>query len=139
MYSKNTEKEMEKIKTLSLDLETYSDVDLKKAGVYPYAESPNFEILLFAYSINNSAVEVVDITCGEEVPVEILAALTDDSVEKWAYNAQFERVCLSYWLKQNYPQYFVSYSIPDDSAGSVHGYGVRIWGCHFRSKISVWC
>ena len=84
------------IKTLSLDLETYSSVDLAKCGVYKYAESPDFEILLFAYCVNEEPVQVVDVACGEEVPVEVLAALTDDAVEKWAYNAQFERVCLSY-------------------------------------------
>ena len=102
---------MEKIEELSIDLETFSDVDLKKSGVYRYAESPNFERLLFAYSVNNGSVTVIDIAQGECVPDEILAALTDETITKWAYNASFERICLSYWLKQNYPQYFFSYSI----------------------------
>ena len=80
---------MDDIKTLSLDLETYSSVDLVKCGVYKYAESPDFEILLFAYSVNEEPVKVVDVACGEEVPEEVLASLTDNAVEKWAYNAQF--------------------------------------------------
>ena len=85
---------MEKIKTLSLDLETYSSVSLKKAGVYPYAESPDFEILLFGYSVNGGPVHVVDIACGEQIPEPVLSALTDDTVIKWAFNASFERICL---------------------------------------------
>ena len=84
---------MTAIKTLALDLETFSDVDLKKSGVYPYAESPSFEILLLGYSVNGDKIQVVDIACGEAVPDEVLVALADSSVEKWAYNAQFERVC----------------------------------------------
>lgn len=89
---------MEKIKTLSMDLETFSDVDLSKCGVYKYAESPNFEILLFGVSINGGDVEVYDIVNGEKIPEEILAALTNNSVIKWAFNANFERVCLSKYL-----------------------------------------
>lgn len=89
---------MEKIKTLSIDLETFSDVDLSKCGVYKYSESPNFEILLFGVSVNGGDVEVYDIVNGEKIPEEILAALTDNSVIKWAFNATFERVCLSKYL-----------------------------------------
>lgn len=106
---------MEKIKTLSLDLETYSSVSLKKAGVYPYAESPDFEILLFGYSVNGSPVHVVDIACGEQIPELVLSALTDDTVIKWAFNASFERICLSYWLQRHHPEHFKSYSILEDS------------------------
>lgn len=106
---------MEKINTLSLDLETYSSVSLKKAGVYPYAESPDFEILLFGYSVNGGPVQVVDIACGEQIPKSVLAALTDDTVIKWAFNASFERICLSYWLQRHHPECFKSYSIPEDS------------------------
>ena len=106
---------MEKIKTLSLDLETYSSVSLKKAGVYPYAESPDFEILLFGYSVNGGPVHVVDIACGEQIPEPVLSALTDDTVLKWAFNASFERICLSYWLQRHHPEHFKSYSIPEDS------------------------
>ena len=84
--------------TLSIDIETYSDIPLQKTGVYRYCESPNFEILLFGYSIDSGPVQVVDLACGEHIPKEVLAALEDDSVIKWAFNAAFERVCLSRYL-----------------------------------------
>ena len=132
---------MGEIKTLSLDLETYSSVDLAKCGVYKYAESPDFEILLFAYSINEGAVQVVDIACGKEVPEEVLAVLADNAVEKWAYNAQFERVCLSNWLRRNYPQYFKSYSSPEDSVGGYLDPAAwkcsRIWGAYMGLPLSL--
>ena len=79
-------------------METFSDVDLSKCGVYKYVSSPAFEILLFGYSVDGGDVRVVDLACGEEIPADILAALEDESVMKWAYNAQFERVCLSRFL-----------------------------------------
>lgn len=107
----------EVIKKLSIDLETYSSVPIKY-GVYPYAEFPDAEILLFGYSINDEPVIVVDVANGEKIPDYILKALTDDSVIKWAFNASFERIFLSYWLKRNYPEYFESYSIPEDSVGN---------------------
>lgn len=103
------------IHTLSIDLETFSDVDLKKCGVYKYASSPNFEILLFGVSVDGGEVTVYDLASGDTVPEEIIRALSDDSVIKWAYNASFERVCLSVWLRRNYPQYFSSYSIEEDT------------------------
>lgn len=86
------------MKTLSLDLETFSDVDLFKCGVYKYASSPAFEILLFGFSVDGGDVQVVDLACGGEIPADILKALEDESVMKWAYNAQFERICLSRFL-----------------------------------------
>ena len=86
------------MKKLSIDLETYSSVDLGKSGVYKYAESEDFEILLFAYSIDDGEVKVIDLASGEIIPEEILSALSDESVEKWAFNANFERVCLSRFL-----------------------------------------
>jgi len=103
------------IHTLSIDAETFSDVDLKKCGVYKYAESPDFEILLFGVSVDGGEVTVYDLASGDTVPEEIIRALSDDSVIKWAYNASFERVCLSVWLRRNYPQYFSSYSIEGDT------------------------
>lgn len=103
------------IHTLSIDVETFSDVDLKKCGVYKYAESPDFEILLFGVSVDGGEVIVYDLTSGDTVPEEIIKALSDDSVIKWAYNASFERICLSVWLRRNYPQYFSSYSIEEDT------------------------
>ena len=86
------------MKKLSIDLETYSSVDLGKSGVYKYAKSEDFEILLFAYSIDDGEVKVIDLASGEIVPEEILSALSDVSIEKWAFNANFERVCLSRFL-----------------------------------------
>ena len=83
---------------LSIDIETYSSVNLQKAGVYKYAESPDFDILLFGYSVDGGAVHVIDLACGEKIPTEIVDALSDESVTKWAFNAQFERVCLSKYL-----------------------------------------
>lgn len=109
---------MEKIKEMSIDLETYSDVDIKKSGVYKYAESENFEILLFAVSINGDDVIVYDLACGDVLPDEILDAIVSDDVIKWAFNASFERICLSYWMKRNYPDRFCSYSIPEDTVGN---------------------
>ena len=102
------------IKNLSLDLETKSSVDISKAGAYKYAESPDFEILLFGVSVNHGPITVYDLACGDTVPEEIIAALSDDRVTKWAYNASFERVCLSVWLRRNYPEHFHSYSIRGD-------------------------
>jgi DNA polymerase len=86
------------MKTLKIDIETFSSVDLKKAGVYKYVESPDFEILLFGYSVDGGEVQVVDIACGDKLPDEIKNALTDPNIKKWAFNAQFERICLSRWL-----------------------------------------
>ena len=86
------------MKTLSIDLETYSSADIGKTGVYRYSESPDFELLLFGYSIDGAPVQLVDLTCGERVPEEVLDALIDPSVTKWAFNASFERICLSRWL-----------------------------------------
>ena len=87
------------MKTLSIDIETYSDIPLQKSGVYRYCESPNFEILLFGYSADSGPVQVVDLACGEKIPADVLDALTDDAVTKWAFNASFERVCLSRYLR----------------------------------------
>lgn len=86
------------MQTLSIDLETYSDQSLAKTGVYRYVESPDFEILLFAYSVDGGPVQQIDLACGEKIPSEILCALEDDKVTKWAFNANFERICLSRFL-----------------------------------------
>ncbi len=107
---------MEKIKEMSIDLETYSDVNISKCGAYKYAESDQFEILLFGVSINGGPVQVYDLACGDTIPDEILAALSDESITKWAFNASFERICLSNWLKRHRPEYFYGYSIPEDPA-----------------------
>ena len=102
---------------LEIDIETFSDVDLQKCGVYRYTQSPNFEILLFGYSVDGGEVQVVDIARGEKLPMDIITVLTDDTVTKWAFNAAFERVCLSVWLQRNYPQHFNSYNINEDTVG----------------------
>lgn len=86
------------MRTLSIDIETYSDVDLSKCGVYKYASSPAFEVLLFGYAADGGDVRVVDLACGEQIPEEVISALSDTSVTKWAFNAMFERVCLSNFL-----------------------------------------
>lgn len=86
------------MKTLSIDIETYSNANLAKSGVYRYAEATDFEILLFGYSVDGGSVQVVDLACGEKIPPEVIDALTDETVTKWAFNANFERVCLSRFL-----------------------------------------
>ena len=86
------------MKTLSIDIETYSDQNLAKCGVYRYVESPAFEILLFSYSVDSAPIQIVDLACGETIPADVVAALTDDTVIKWAFNASFERICLSRYL-----------------------------------------
>ena len=89
---------MVEIKTLSIDIETYSSINIQKSGLYHYVECEDFEILLFAYSINGMAVRIVDLANGEQIPDFILKAITDEKVEKWAYNANFERICISKFL-----------------------------------------
>ena len=105
------------MKTLSIDIETYSSMELPKCGVYKYTEAPDFDILLFGYSVDGGPVQVVDLASGETIPTEIIAALTDDTVTKWAFNAQFERICLSRWLRDHGGFNNTGYSIPEDSVG----------------------
>lgn len=93
------------MKALYIDIETYSSADLAKCGVYKYAEAPDFEVLLFGYSVDGEDVQVVDLARGEKLPSDIIAALTDETVTKWAFNANFERVCLSRWLGMPLGQY----------------------------------
>ena len=97
------------IQNLSIDLETRSSVDIVKSSVYRYAESDDFDILLFGVSVNHGPIRVYDLAQGDTVPVEILKALTDNTVEKWAYNSSFERICLSVWLRRKHPEFFSSY------------------------------
>jgi len=130
--------EMEK---LSIDLETYSSVDISKCGVYKYAEAPDFEILLFGYSVDGGEVIVLDLAQGEVIPEEILAALSDERVMKWAFNAQFERVCLSNYLRRHYPLYFHSYSIPEDTVRDYldpHGWKCSmVWSAYMGLPLSL--
>lgn len=105
------------INMITIDIETRSDKDISKCGVYAYTDTPYFDILLFAYSIDGQPVQVVDTANGEEIPENVLAALVDENVIKMAFNVNFERVCLSKYLRKNYPQYFQSYSIDEDTVG----------------------
>ena len=105
------------INMITIDIETRSDKDISKCGVYAYTDTPYFDILLFAYSIDGQPVQVVDMANGEEIPENVLVALVDENVIKRAFNVNFERVCLSKYLRKNYPQYFQSYSIDEDTVG----------------------
>ena len=105
------------INMITIDIETKSDKDISKCGIYAYTDTPYFDILLFAYSIDGQPVQVVDTANGEEIPENVLAALVDENVIKKAFNVNFERVCLSKYLRKNYPQYFQSYSIDEDTVG----------------------
>lgn len=91
------------MRTLSVDIETASSVNLAASGVYAYAASPDFEILLFGYSIDHQPPQVVDLKHSQTIPDDVLRALTDPSVVKSAFNATFERVCLSAYLRTHYP------------------------------------
>ena len=102
------------MKELHLDLETRSSVDIGKGGVYKYASSPDFEVLLFGYAVDSGEVNVIDLASGETVPEDVLRALTDDRVTKWAHNCAFERVALSFWLRRHYPDLFMGYGIDGD-------------------------
>lgn len=133
---------MSKIETLSIDIETYSSVDLGKCGVYKYAESPDAEVLLFAYSVNNEPVTVIDVANGESIPEEILNALTDPAVTKWAFNATFERIFLSIWLKRYYPQYFQSYGLDDATQNYLDPSSWKctmIWAAYMGLPLSLEC
>ena len=92
------------MRELFIDIETFSPVNLAKSGVYPYAENDDFELLLFGYSIDGGPVEVVDLAGGHQLPDTVLAALVDPHVVKWAFNAAFERICLSAWLARQDPE-----------------------------------
>ena len=105
------------INMITINIETRSDKDISKCGVYAYTDTPYFDILLFAYSIDGQPVQVVDMANGEEIPENVLVALVDENVIKRAFNVNFERVCLSKYLRKNYPQYFQSYSIDEDTVG----------------------
>ena len=106
------------IHEISIDLETYSDIDIKKSGVYKYAESDDFEILLFAISIDGGPVTVYDLASGDVLPDIIIDALVDENVIKWAFNAVFERICISYWLQKNYPDKFKGYGPDTDTTSN---------------------
>ncbi|MEO2238084.1 DNA polymerase [Dorea sp. YH-dor226] len=113
--------------SISIDIETFSSNDLGKCGVYKYMEAPDFDILLFGYAVDGGEVVVVDLAAGEEIPEDVLAALADEKITKWAFNSNFERVCLSEWLRRNRPEYFDSYSADGDTVGNY--LNPRGWKC----------
>ena len=115
------------METISIDIETYSGNDLNKCGVYKYVQHPDFDILLFGYAVDGGDVHVVDLAAGEEIPEEIVAALSDEGVIKWAFNSSFERICLSEWLRRNRSEHFSSYSVEGDSVGEY--LDPRGWKC----------
>ena len=115
------------METISIDIETYSGNDLNKCGVYKYVQHPDFDILLFGYAVDGGDVHVVDLAAGEEIPEEIVAALSDEDVTKWAFNSNFERICLSEWLRRKRPEHFSSYSVEGDSVGEY--LDPRGWKC----------
>lgn len=130
------------MKTLSLDLETYSSVDLGKSSVYRYVESPDFDILLFGYCVDGCPVQVVDLAQGEQIPPEIIDALSDERVHKWAFNANFERVCLSEWLRRNsYPLHNEHYSTPNDPCmgylDPVGWHCTMVWSAYLGLPLSL--
>lgn len=130
------------MKTLSLDLETYSSVDLGKSSVYRYVESPDFDILLLGFSTDGGPVQVVDLAQDEQIPPEIIDALSDERVHKWAFNANFERVCLSEWLRRNsYPLHNEHYSTPDDPCmgylDSAGWYCTMVWAAYLGLPLSL--
>ena len=97
------------METVTIDIETKSDRDIMKSGVYAYVDSPYFDILLFSYSVDGGAVQVIDLANNEKIPDEILKAFADENIIKQAFNVNFERVCLSVYVQRNYPQYFRGY------------------------------
>ena len=115
------------METISIDIETYSSNDLNKCGVYKYVQHPDFDILLFGFAVDGGEVRVIDLTAGEEIPDEVLAALSDENITKWAFNSNFERICLSEWLRRNRPEHFYSYSVPGDTMGAY--LDPRGWKC----------
>ena len=130
------------MKALSIDLETYSSVDLGKSSVYRYVESPDFDILLFGYCVDGCPVQVVDLAQGEQIPPEIIDALSDERVHKWAFNANFERVCLSEWLRRNsYPLHNEHYSTPNDPCmgylDPVGWHCTMVWSAYLGLPLSL--
>ena len=120
------------MRELSIDIETFSSADLAKVGVYKYSETDDFEILLFGYSVDHGPRICVDLASGEELPEEILKALTDPGITKWAFNCMFERICISAYLRKHHLEYFMSYGIWEDP---VRDYlDPTSWRCTM-----VWC
>lgn len=128
------------INEMSIDLETYSDIDIGKAGVYKYSESDNFEILLFSVSINNGPVTLYDLASGDTLPDEILDAIVSEDVIKWAFNASFERICLSNYMRKHYPNKFKGYGQPGDTTNYLNPESWRcsmVWSAYLGLPLSL--
>ena len=129
------------METISIDIETYSGNDLNKCGVYKYVQHPDFDILLFGYAVDGGEVRVIDLAAGEKIPDEVLAALSDGDITKWAFNSNFERICLSEWLRRNRPEHFHSYSVQGDTVGDYldpHGWKCSmIWSAYMGLPLSL--
>ena len=118
------------IENLSIDIETKSSININECGVYKYAESPDFDVLLFGVSVNQGPIAVYDIACGEEIPDEILVALSNDQVIKTAYNASFERICLSAWLRKKHPRHFRPYDPEGKYLSPISWQCTMVWGAY---------
>lgn len=127
--------------TISIDIESFSSNDLNKCGVYKYVQAPDFDILLFGYAVDGGEIQVVDLASGEKISEEILTALSDETVTKWAFNSNFERICLSEWLRRNHPEYVTSYSMSEDTVGDYldpHGWKCSmIWSAYMGLPLSL--
>jgi len=132
---------MKTLRTLSIDIETRSGTDLSKSGVYRYVEDPDFDMLLFGYSADDGPVRVIDLACGECIPENVLQAVADPAVIKWAYNASFERICFSSWLRRHRPDLFRACGDPEDTVGSFLDPASwrcsRIWAAYLGLPLSL--
>lgn len=131
------------MKNISIDIETFSSVDLTRCGVYKYAESPDFQILLFGYSVDGGEVQVIDLASEEIIPEEILNALSDDAITKWAFNANFERVCLSRYLADlglSLDPFYDRHPLSTDCARFLNPAGWRctmVWSAYLGLPLSL--
>ena len=129
------------INEMSIDLETYSDIDIGRAGVYKYAESDHFEILLFAVSINDGPVKLYDLASGDVLPEEIIDAIVSEDVIKWAFNASFERICLSNYIRKHYPAKFKGYGQSGDTTTNylkpASWRCSMIWSAYFSTAFAI--
>lgn len=128
------------MRSLSIDIETRSSVDLARCGVYRYCEDPLFDILLFGVSVDGGPVEVYDLACGENLPEEIILALSDEDVLKSAFNASFERICISAWLRREYPEQFRGYGNDGESLPYLDPSGWRctmVWSAYLGLPLSL--
>ena len=128
------------MRSLSIDIETKSGVDLARCGVYRYCEDPLFGILLFGVSVDGGPVEVYDLACGEKLPDQLISALSDTTVLKSAFNASFERICISAWLRRNHPYMFRGYGIGGETLPYLDPSGWRctmVWSAYLGLPLSL--